>query len=71
MREQELLLLRSGLKVESVSNICPYHQHYYQINNASYFYGVVKNICCNPFYLHEKNRKGIFISQAIVLLAAS
>jgi hypothetical protein len=58
--ERDLLLLRSGLNSESVSTVCPYHQNFFLINNASYFYGVKKDICYNPFDLPEKNRKGIY-----------
>ncbi|KAK4024075.1 hypothetical protein OUZ56_009465 [Daphnia magna] len=56
--ERDLLLFRSGLKLESASTICPYHQNYFLISNTSYFSAIKTSICYNPFELHENNRKG-------------
>ena len=55
--QKDLLLFRSGLPIDCVSDVCAFHQHFFAIDNEEYFYGVKKETC-NPFRLHETVRKG-------------
>ena len=54
--QRDLLLYWTDLKREDVTSVCSYHQNYFGINNANFFYGRKKQ-CCNPFMLHGPNRK--------------
>ena len=59
--ETDLLLFRSGLEIENVSDVCPYHQHFFCIDTESYFYEVKKDQCCNPLGAHEASHKGVHL----------
>lgn len=61
--EKELFELRSGLKVDDVTNICGFHMKHFSLDDPNFFRGssVSKGYCYNPISLHNNKRyKGGF-----------